>query len=571
MNNLARKLFLREIKKIKVQRKLSVSAKCCNNNNDFIIKSPCPDVVIPKVPLMERIWRDSAGFLNRVAIECAETKKSYTYKQLQDCMAAFATSLHKKLGLSPGDVVAVMVPNRPEYPVVVFGTMQAGCVATTINPIYKEYEVTHQATLTQPKVVVTVPECYDVIVNGFKDAKVNAKIVVIDNPNTPVPDGAIRYTELAEKSEADYGLLSKVVRHEDDTAVIPFSSGTTGLPKGVEISHKSMLASLEILGQERVCYPRIATDTFQDVVPCVLPFYHVYGLIILLLGHLPQGCKMVTMNKFSAALYLSVLKDYKASLVFAVPPIVILLSKHPDVTWDHLKHVRHLNSGAAPLAASDVQALLEMSKGQIQIGQGYGATETNSVTTGTLIGSKADHSATGVPLSNMELMFVHPETGKPVPIGEQGELYIRGPTVMKGYHKNEKATKETMTEDGFFKTGDLGYYDPNNGLYISDRIKELIKVKGLQVAPAELEGLLRSHPAVADAAVIGIPHEFYGETPKAFLITKPNAQVTEKEIQDFVASKVAAFKKIEEVQFVKEIPKTSSGKIMRRELKKMHA
>ncbi|GBP88156.1 4-coumarate--CoA ligase-like 4 [Eumeta japonica] len=248
----------------------------------------------------------------------------------------------------------------------------------------------------------------------------------------------------------------------------------------------------------------------------------------------------------------------------------ILLGKHPLVGEEHLRNVRHMLSGAAPLSASDVTPLLEKTKGKLQFEQGFGATETTSVTTSTLIGETFDYSCAGVPLSSIELMFIDPMTGKSVPPGQSGELLVRGPNVMKGYYKNEEATRDTLTEDGFFKTGDLGYYKQDTGLYITDRIKELIKVKGMQVAPAELESLLRSHPAVQEAAVIGIPHEISGEVPKAFIITKTDAKTSEEELQSFVASKVAPFKRIEEVQFVNNIPKTASGKILRRELKKMY-
>ncbi|CAG4959615.1 unnamed protein product [Parnassius apollo] len=568
---MARKLLIRQFKQLRSFRKFSSSA-ILKNQDQYVIKSPLKDIVVRDMRFLDRLWRDSSNFNNHVAIECAETKKSYTYQQLQKNMAVFATSLLKKLGLQPGDVVASMLPNCPQFPVIAFGTLQAGCVLTPVNPIYKELEVTHQVSTTEPKVFVTIPQCYDIVLKGIKNAKSNAKIIVVDSPKAPVPEGAIRYSEIVELGEADYSLLDKIEKRNDEIAFIPFSSGTTGLPKGVEITYGNLLAACEIMQDERTSFPVLTKGDFQDIVPCILPFFHIYGLVVTLIGHLAKGCKLISLPKFSASLYLDVLKNRKPTLLYVVPPIAILLGKHPDVKEEHFQSVRNIICGAAPLSASDVYAIMEKSKNELQFNQGFGTTETTSLATSTLKDTEIlDYSACGVPMASVVLKFVDPETGNPVPIGEPGELYVKSPTVMKGYHRNEQATKESLTEDGYFKTGDLGYYKPEFGLYITDRIKELIKVKGMQVAPAELESVLRSHPAVQDAAVIGVPHEFYGEAPKAFIKCKNGQKASSEDIQTFVAERVAAFKKIEEVVFVDEIPKTSSGKILRKELKKMYA
>ncbi|CAB3255866.1 unnamed protein product [Arctia plantaginis] len=232
--------------------------------------------------------------------ECAETKKTYTYAQLQKYSSVFATSLLKKLGLKPGDVLAVMIPNCPEFPVVAFGSIQAGVVLTTVNPIYKEFEIAHQISITEPKAIVTIQECYDTVKTTLKNCKKDIKIILIDNPANPVPNDAIRYSEIAESGAADYELLDKIEKKTDEVACIPFSSGTTGLPKGVEITYGNLLASLEIMHQKEVCYP--------------------------VLTH------------------------------------AILLGKHPDVNKEHSRNVRHICCGAAPLSASDVEAIQQKSK-----------------------------------------------------------------------------------------------------------------------------------------------------------------------------------------------------------------
>ncbi|KAL4715657.1 hypothetical protein ACJJTC_006236 [Scirpophaga incertulas] len=561
--------ILRMLKNVKWQRELSSTASV---NSEFVVKSSLPDIVVPKGRFVDRLWRDSSNFKNLVALESAETKKSYTYDQLQRYMANFATSLHKKLGLKSGDVVAVMLPNSPEFAAVGFGTLQAGCVLTTINPIYKEHEIKHQVTITQPKVFVTTPQYYDTIVKGLQSAHLNPKIIIVDKPNETIPGGTIRYSEIAENGEADYSLLDKIEKNDDDVAVIPFSSGTTGLPKGVEITYKNLKSGLEIMSTGPNSYPVLSTGDYQDVIPCFLPFFHIYGLVIALMGHLAKGSKLITLSSFSTTLYLNILKNEKVTLMYIVPPIAILLGKHPDVGRDHFKHVRHVVCGAAPLSATDVECILEKAKTNLEFNQGYGCTETTSLATATFKGKKInDYNACGELMSNIQFKFVDPATGNSVPVGEQGEIYVKGPTIMKGYHKDEESTKNSLTEDGYFKTGDLGYYKPGVGTFVTDRIKELIKVNGLQVAPAELESILRSHPAVQDAGVIGVPHEFFGEVPKAFVTLKKESKISPEDIQDFVASKVAAFKKIDEVILVDSIPKNMTGKILRRELKKMYA
>ncbi|XP_059062857.1 uncharacterized protein LOC131855593 isoform X2 [Achroia grisella] len=572
MNGIPRRIFWRELKRNKWQRKYATSTNV--GTDEFLVKSTLPDIVIPKMSFIERLWQDQSSFRNLVALEDAETKKTYTYQQLQKYMATFATSLIKKFGLRPGDVVGIMMPNCPEFPVVAFGTIQAGCVVTTINPIYKEFEISHQASITQPKILVTIQDCYESVVKGLKSAKVDAKVIIVDKPNQSVPSGVVKYSEIAENGEADYAMLEKIVRKEDDIAFIPFSSGTTGLPKGVELNHRNILAAVETMQRKESRYSEIANSTFQDIVPCILPFYHIYGLIVALTGHLCTGCKLITVSNFSARLFMNLLKAQEVSLLYIVPPLAILLGKHPEVTGEHFRNVRYILCGAAPLAATDAQAILDKSNNRLQFKQGYGATETTSIATTTFKNvDKVDYDACGTAMAGVTLKFVDPATGNPVPVGQPGEIYIKAPVVMKRYYKNEQATKDSITEDGFFKTGDFGRYKPDAGLIITDRIKELIKVKGLQVAPAELESLLRSHPNVADVAVIGVPHDFFGEIPKALVIPRRDTKhkVTPEELQEFVASKVAPFKRIEEVLFVKEIPKTSSGKILRRELKKLYS
>ncbi|XP_063828965.1 uncharacterized protein LOC135078297 [Ostrinia nubilalis] len=569
MTSVARKLFSGQIKNVKWSRKCYSSASV--KKNEYILRSVYPDVPVPNIRLLDKLWADSAHFKNHVALVSAETNKSYTYLQLQNYIGNFATSLLKKLGLKPGDMVAIAMPNSPEFPVVAFGSIQAGCVVTTVNPIYKEHELGHQLAVTRPKVIITIPQSYDTAVKALQLSQLDAKIVLIDNPADSVPSGVIRYTELAESGGADYSLLDKIEAKHDDVAVIPFSSGTTGLPKGVEISHKNLLSSMDVMSHDKITLAELTSAEHQDVVPCVLPFFHIYGMVITLLGHLAKGCKLITMSSFQPGTYFDILEKERVNLLYVVPPLVIFLSKIPLVTKEHLQHLRYIFTGAAPIAASDIEALLTKTQPNTEFVQGYGATETSAMGSTTYKGSwNRNYGSCGDPMVNYEMKFIDPATGDDVVIGEPGEVCFKSTLVMNGYYKNKEATENSFTSDGFFKTGDLGIYRPGKGLYITDRIKELIKVKGMQVAPAELEGILRSHPAVQDAGVIGIPHEFHGEVPKAFVILNDEAEVTAQELQAFVADKVSEYKEIKEVMFVDEIPKNAAGKILRRELKRMY-
>lgn len=247
---------------------------------------------------------------------------------------------------------------------------------------------------------------------------------------------------------------------------------------------------------------------------------------------------------------------------------VIFLGMQDSIKKDHLKSIRIVMSGAAPMGTTDAERLLQKAP-QIDFLQGYGLTESSPV---VLIGSRGtkNYASVGAPTPNTQAKIVALDDPKNIGLGvnQVGELFVRGPQVMKGYHNNQKATDEMLLKDGWLRTGDLAYYDHNNDFYITDRLKELIKVKGFQVPPAELEELLRDHPKVMDAGVVGIPHPISGEVPRAFVVPKPNVTVTEKELQDYVAKKVAVYKKLDGgIQFMESIPKNASGKILRRELK----
>jgi 4-coumarate--CoA ligase len=343
----------------------------------------------------------------------------------------------------------------------------------------------------------------------------------------------------------------------DDVVVLPYSSGTTGLPKGVMLTHYNLVANL---AQTRPIWD------LQDheVILAFLPFFHIYGMQVLMNLGLSIGATIVTMPRFDLQQSLELVQQHKVTRLFAVPPVVLALAKHPIVDDYDLSSLVLVFSGAAPLGAE--LAAEAAARVKCEVIQGYGMTELSPVSHGTPEGDFRPGTS-GITIPNTEIRIVDPATGEDRGVGEEGEVWVRGPQVMKGYLNNEQATRSTIDDDGWLHTGDIGVVDEHHHVAIVDRVKELIKYKGFQVPPAELEALIVSHPKVLDVAVIGIPDVEAGELPKAFVVAAPNSGLTAEEVQEFVAEHVSSYKRIRQVQFVEEIPKSPSGKILRRLLR----
>lgn len=360
--------------------------------------------------------------------------------------------------------------------------------------------------------------------------------------------------------------LTESTRTANDTVLLPYSSGTTGKCKGVKLSHRNLLTGL--LQTNFMDVYEETTKTHQDVSPCILPMFHFYGLGLVMLHRLNVGLKMVSLPRFTPESFVNMLQAQKATLLHLAPPLVNFLSNFDQINEKHTASMKYIISGAAPLGKSDIDRLYAKIP-NVKVFQGYGMTEFVPLTFNYNLND--NYASVGQVSPNIEAKVVDlndPEF-KGLGPNQKGEILARGPLLMQGYLNNDEATKETVLEDGFLRSGDVGYYDENGDFYVTDRIKELIKVKGFQVPPAELEEILRHHPKILDAAVIGKPDSTAGEVPFAFVMKKPGIQVTEREIQDFVAEKVAPYKRLEGVQFLDAIPKNPSGKILRRALKEL--
>jgi acyl-CoA synthetase (AMP-forming)/AMP-acid ligase II len=343
----------------------------------------------------------------------------------------------------------------------------------------------------------------------------------------------------------------------EDLLVLPYSSGTTGLPKGVMLTHTNLVANI---AQTQV----LETIEEAEVLIGILPFYHIYGMTVIMRMALRNGATIVTMPRFDLEHFLQLLQDYRVTTAYLVPPIILALAKHPLVDNYDLSHLKYITSGAAPLPeAVGVECRDRLG---CTVKQGYGLTETSPVTHISPRSGNTPLTAVGYCVANTQLRIADVDTGAPLSTGESGEIWIKGPQVMKGYHQNPEATAAMIDGDGWLHTGDVGYVDGEGYLYVIDRVKELIKFKGLQIAPAELEAVLLEHPDLADAAVIPIPDEEAGEVPKAFVVLKKGRELSAESIIEFAAERVAPYKRIRQLEFVDQIPKVPSGKILRREL-----
>ena len=349
----------------------------------------------------------------------------------------------------------------------------------------------------------------------------------------------------------------------NDVAVLPYSSGTTGLTKGVMLTHHNLVANVQQFLNRPGEASAMAAD---DVILTHLPLFHIYGMNVLMNGAIGAGATQVMMGRFDMDEFLSLMARHRVTQMFTVPPVGLGLTQYPGVADHDLSSLRVGFFGAAPLSA-DMQARIQQVMG-FPIIQGYGMTETSPVTHADFMEPDLiRHGSIGPALPDTEQKVVDVETGeRELGADEIGELIIRGPQVMKGYYNNRAATEETMTEDGWLHTGDIVRADADGYVWILDRKKELIKYKGFQVPPAELEGVLLEHPAIADAAVIGKEDVESGEIPKAFVVRRPGAELGADEVMSFVAGKLATFKHIREVEFIEAVPKNPSGKILRREL-----
>ncbi|MEM8488852.1 MAG: 4-coumarate--CoA ligase family protein [Bacteroidota bacterium] len=515
----------------------------------MVAKSPFPDVEIPVDVFHRYITEFFPRYASRPALIDGADGRVVTYDELRLEIIQVAAGLHKH-GLQKGDKVAIYSSNHPEYASLFLAVALLGGVNTTINPIYTVDELSFQLKDAGARFLFTIPQMLDKAQQASEEAGIEKLFVFGEG------EGALSFASL--KDHGEY-VPEVEIDPKEDLLVLPYSSGTTGLPKGVMLTHHNLVANIA------------QTESVEplddgEVLIGILPFYHIYGMTVIMSMALRKGATVVTMPRFDMEHFLQLMQDYKVTSAYLVPPIILGLAKHPIVDKYDLSSLGYITSGAAPLSPAVSEECA--TRLDCVVKQGYGLTETSPVTHFTPRQGPIKLKAVGVSIPNTETLIADVETGKMLPIGEVGEIWMRGPQVMKGYHQNPEATNAMIDAEGWLHTGDVGYLDEDSYLYVIDRVKELIKYKGLQVAPAELEAVLLGHPAIADAAVIPSPDEEAGEVPKGCIVLKPGVEVTAEEIQAFVAERVAPYKKLRRVEFMPSIPKVPSGKILRRELVK---
>ncbi|KAJ1425082.1 AMP-dependent synthetase/ligase [Sesbania bispinosa] len=453
----------------------------------------------------------------KTAFVDAATGQHFTYQQLWTAVNAVATSL-SDMGIRKGNVVLLLSPNSIYCPVVCLAVMSLGAIITTTNPLNTTREIAKQIADSKPVLAFTIPPLVPKIIG----ASPSLPIILMDAESATVSvSGAKIVTtlnEMMKKQPKTSQMRDRV--NQDDTATLLYSSGTTGPSKGVISSHGNLIAMVQIV------LNRFSKEEEQQTFICTVPMFHIYGLAVFATGLLASGSTVVVLSKFEMHDMLLSIEKFRASFLPLVPPILVALLNNADAIkgkYD-LRSLHTVLSGGAPLSKEVIEGFVEKYP-NVTIMQGYGLTESSGV------GASTDS--------------------------------------LEESRSNEEATTSTLNSEGWLRTGDVCYFDDDGFLFIVDRLKELIKYKGYQVPPAELEALLLTHPAISDAAVIPYPDKEAGQVPMAYVVRKAGSSISEKQVMDFIAGQVAPYKRIRKVAFISSIPKNPSGKILRKDLIKL--
>lgn len=503
-----------------------------------------------------------------VALVDAATGRRVTFHELWRAVAGAATALAAPpISLRKGQVALILSPNSVHFPVAALAAMSLGAVLTTANPLNTPAEIAKQVADARPLVAFTTRDLLPKLVpqqrGAASDGHGPLRVVLLETARLPSDPASVVATigEISATTPDPARRRERVT--QDDPATLLYSSGTTGPSKGVVATHRSLISMVQII----MTRFRLEGSDRTEAFLCTVPMFHVYGLVAFATGLLGCGATIVVLSKYELPEMLRAINDYGVTYLPLVPPILVAMIAHPKPL--PLGQLRKVLSGGAPLSKELIEGFRDKYP-QVEILQGYGLTESTAIGASTDSAEESRRYGTAGLLSpNTEAKIVDPETGEALPVNSTGELWIRGPYVMKGYFKNTEATQSTITPDGWLKTGDLCYIDEDGYLFVVDRLKELIKYKGYQVPPAELEALLLTHPEIADVAVIPFPDREVGQFPMAYVVRKKGSNLSEREVMEFVAKQVAPYKKVRKVAFVTEIPKNASGKILRKDLIKL--
>jgi len=516
-----------------------------------IIESPAPPIEVPSTSIQRYIRERARQWRDKIAIVDAPSGRTLSYGELDQQIGRFAAGV-AALGFKPGDTLLMFAPNVPEWPIAALGALAAGGIVSGINPTSSASDLAHQMRATGTKFVFTVAPLRAVVREAAAPDHA-AKIIVLGDAGDD-----IAYASLLACTNPE----PRVPEDPDALAALPCSSGTTGQQKCVMLTHRSILSN--ILQYNAAVYQPGVAD--RMVALALLPMFHIFGFTVIMLCGLADGITIVTLPRFEPEAFLRAIQQHRITHLPVVPPLLHLLALHPLVANFDLSSLEWVGCGAAPLGAGLEEKAAERLR--CDVVQGFGMTEASGVVSVTAPG-KARVGSSGQLVPNTQARVVDPVTRTDVERGETGEIWFRGPQQFSGYLNEPKATAATITPDGWVRSGDLGHIDADGYLFITDRLKELIKVKGYQVAPAELEALLYTHPQVADAAVIGRADERAGEIPVAYVVAR--GALDREALKSWVAQRVADHKQLGDVVLCDAIPKTPSGKILRRVLRAQDA
>lgn len=531
-----------------------------------------------KVPLQAFLTRANKKYPEKTAIHFLG--KNISYKEFYESSLKFANYL-RSIGIEKGDRVAIMLPNCPQSAIAYFGILYSGAIVVQTNPLYTERELQYQMINSGAKAIIALDLLYPRVTNIVKETALEHVIITGIKDYLPFPKNVI-YPFIQKK---EHGISIKVehrgMNHlytevmkiakpnpinvdfdfEEDLALLQYTGGTTGPPKGVMLTHKNLISNTAMCNAWLY-----KCEEGEETVLGMLPFFHVYGMTTVLILTVMLGNKMVLLPKPEPDTALKTIDKQKPTLFPGAPTMYIGLLNHPDLGKYDLSSIKACISGSAALPVEVKEKFERVTGGKLV--EGYGLTETSPVTHANFVWAGADREikgSIGVPWPNTDCRVLGPESTEPLAPGEVGEIAIKGPQVMKGYWHLPEET-EVVFRDGWFLTGDLGYMDEKGYFYIVDRKKDMIIASGFNVYPREVEEVLYEHDAILECVVAGIPDPYRGETVKAYIVLKEGASITEEELDKFCRLQLAAFKVPRHYEFRTELPKTAVGKILRRAL-----
>jgi long-chain acyl-CoA synthetase len=525
-----------------------------------------PEINVPNQPLYQILQLATVCYRERPAF--AFMGGQLNFGEFKSRVDRLATAL-ANLGIAKGDRVGIMLPNCPQYPISFFAIVRLGAIVVNINPIYTPREIEMVAKDSALRLII----CMDLLAPLIQGVQSKTSIERMITTNLleysaspdkapPAPEGTLSFS----------GLISEVTEivHPDvkidpseDIAVLQYTGGTTGVPKGAMLTHRNLYANTI----QSYLWGKQLTQRGEEKYLLVIPYFHIYGQTVGMLLGAWVGGMQIPIPKFDPNMLIEAIKQYHPTFFPGAPTLYISMLNHPEIKTCGLEYIKRFNSGSAPLPIEVIHQFEQISGAMLY--EGYGLTEASPTTHSTPTLATRKIGSIGLAISSTECKIVDLETGlQEVPVGEAGELCIRGPQVMKGYWNRPDETAIAL-RDGWLYTGDVARMDEDGFFYIVQRKKDMIIVSGFNVYPNEVEDVLFTHPAVLEAAVIGVPDDYRGEAVKAFIVLKPDAAADKEALLEFCRSNLAKYKVPTQIEILSALPKSAVGKVLRRELREM--